>query len=586
MELEFLLPGEGMDRIRTVPMKMENREYWATNLPEARPGMFYRFRLITDRDGRFRAPDPCSRWQPQGPNGFSVLLDPGAFDWGTEEAGWTGPEKTSDLGPICELHVGAFTDLGTFDAMDNAQLKRLVEAGYRSIQIMPVHCFPGCRNWGYDPSLLFSPAPVYGTPDQLRALVRRAHAAGLFIGLDVVYNHFGPESNFHGWFGPYMEDGRTPWGPGLSSGTKPVQEFLADNATLWINEYHFDFLRLDQSHLVDDQALIAIQNAVHASFPNGRVIAEDYGRRLRLTMPVESGGLGLSSQWNFQFHHVVMGRLCGETFHDMPHHGDAIKAVLDHGLLGWEESMPPEEVKSLEGQEGAWVNYMASHDEIGNRDGNEIGELGAERLACRIPPGAYQLGMAMAMLMPGIPMFFMGDEYAETAPFPFFADMRDPRVWPNLERSRPNALAITTFRAAKIRPQLAGEDEQKREALTWFQQLARFRRNPTIHEGRFDRIRVQRASEPEASDSVFALEFLSPEQESSRVWGIFNFSSTDYGVGLSVQPPADVNWKLALARPELPDNEQYAADSGGWALPIGPWACILFEAEHAGDGQG
>lgn len=579
MELEWLLPGEGFDRLRRVTMKLEDKEYWATSLPEVEPGMYYRFRLVTDRDGRFRAPDLCSRWQPQGPNGLSVLVDPWAFEWGPLEETWTGPEDVRDVGPICEVHVGTFTELGTFNAIDQGRLESLVRTGFRSIQLMPVHCFPGSRNWGYDPSLLYSPTPAYGTPDQLRALVKRAHEAGLYVGLDVVYNHFGPESNFHGWFGPYTADGKTPWGPGLASELGPVRTFLADNAALWINEYHMDYLRLDQSHFVDDRALMAIRDAVHEVLPNGRVIAEDYGRRLRLTQAAETGGIGLDAQWNFQFHHIVMGRLCGEILHGIPHHGDAVAAILDHGVLGWDEPVPVERIKARSSQCGVWVNYIASHDEIGNRGGNELDRLGAERLADRIPASAYKLGVALAILLPGVPMFFMGDEYGETAPFPFFADLRDPLVWPNLERNRPNALAIETFWKAKIQPAAVETDAKKRDILDWFQSLTEIRkRHSAVHRGEYARVRVVRMQEPEARDAVFALELLPPDRGAGgRIWTVFNLSATDFGPCSEAVPPSELHWRLIATGQEGPvdDTPQWDGEQG---LPVGPWACMIFES--------
>ena len=547
VELELLEP-DGAQVRRAVPMarRADGAGDWLLEIADAGPGALYRYRLLTDQGGRFVAPDPRSRWQPQGPSGPSQVVDPAAFPWGRAERGWRGPGGALELGPICELHVGTFTVEGTFDAIDDEQIARLREAGYRSVELMPVHCFPGRRNWGYDPVLLFSPPPPYGAPDRLRALVGRVHAAGLAIGLDVVYNHFGPESNYHGWFGPYQDDRGTPWGPRLRAEEPRVLEFILDNVRMWINEYHFDFLRLDQTHYIGDRALEQIGRAARGIWPHSAIIAEDYGRRLRLTRSRAEGGIEFDAQWNFQFHHVVMGALFGRSLYSMPHDLDSLAAVLDRGLLHWEDPITASDLKMAGGQAQRMINYVASHDEIGNH--------GGMRLARRLSPSDFRLATALAMLGPGIPMFFMGDEYAEESPFSFFADMCEPAVVAALRRDHPHALEARTFEAAKLDPARGRRRPSQRDALRWFRCLARLRREePALSDPSHARVHLSRGRGPAAA--LFGLLLEPPTGHARRVWLLVNMGPTDLaGPDLLGVPPG--RWRRRLASPEPAPDPQ------------------------------
>lgn len=549
VRVELWQPGHPYELV-VVPLHREKSDlsdYWVVTTSKASVGTHYRYRLQTDLGGKFKAPDPCSRWQPQGPDGFGVILDPNSYHWPAMESNWVGPECSWDLGPICELHVGTFTSEGTFDAIDDQRLQNLADSGFRSIQLMPVNCYPGNHNWGYDPSLLFSPAAAYGSPHQLRALVARAHSKGLFMGLDVVYNHFGPEMNFHGWFGPYQAEGKTPWGPGIATENPEVERFICENAVMWVNEYHFDFLRLDQTHLVADEALRAIGDAVRSVFSNARVIAEDFGRRLRMTRPVKSRGLGFDAQWNFQFHHVLMGHLFNESMHGLPHDNSALHAILDRGILNWEEHEGVESVKGDPSLSSSMVNYIASHDEIGNRGGHLLGDPGGERLSLRLNQEEYKLALALLLFSPGIPMLFMGDEYGEEAPFSFFADMSTPPVTSALRRSRPNALAPATFRGSRLHGETVLVQPEKRELREWFRALASLRQSETMTRLSWDRITV-RDSRRKPAVPVFSLMVKPPHQaaEGKRVWALFNLGEHPFQSDQSNGVPGG-DWMVVLA---------------------------------------
>src|SRR5581483_11895905 len=267
-----------------VPLAAEPGGYFAAAVAEAGPGTRYRFRL----DGGERAlPDPASRCQPDGPHGPSEVIDPGRFAW--SDAGWRGVPPRRLV--IYEMHVGSFTPEGSWAAA-TARLPALAELGITCIEMMPVAEFPGRFGWGYDGVDLFAPTRLYGRPDDLRRFVDRAHALGLAVLLDVVYNHHGPDSG-------------------------PVREFFIANAGYWIDEYHFDGLRLDATHRIydtsPDHILAAIARRVREAAP-GRttfIAAENEAQEARLARPAAAGGCGLDALWNDDFHHAARVALSG-----------------------------------------------------------------------------------------------------------------------------------------------------------------------------------------------------------------------------------------------------------------------------------
>jgi maltooligosyltrehalose trehalohydrolase len=413
---------EGRDR--ATALTRDAHGLFSGALEDAGPGTRYRYRL----NGGAAYPDPASRFQPDGVHGPSLVVSPSVFGW--TDAHWSGV-PLDDL-VIYELHVGTFTAAGTFAGV-MASLPALRDLGVSAIELMPVADFPGQRNWGYDGVDLFAPARCYGTPDDLRRLVDRAHQLGLAVLLDVVYNHLGPDGAYLQQFSPYYFTDRhaSPWGAGVNldgERCEQVREFFIENALHWIHEYHLDGLRLDATHaLQDDSAthfLAELSGRVHASV-SGRqvhVIAEDDRNLARIVTPVDASGWGLDAVWADDFHHQVRRAVAGDAdgyFRDYTGTTRDIAATVQHGWFFSgqfsEHQGAPRGTDATGVPPQRLVYCLQNHDQIGNR------ALG-ERLHHQIDPAAYRAVSALLLMLPQTPLLFMGQEWAATTPFLYFTD--------------------------------------------------------------------------------------------------------------------------------------------------------------------
>jgi maltooligosyltrehalose trehalohydrolase len=365
-------------------------------------------------------PDPASRCQPDGPHGSSEVIDPAGFAWSDRD--WRGVPPRRLV--IYEMHVGSFTPEGSWAAA-MAHLPELAALGITCIEMMPVAEFPGRFGWGYDGVDLFAPTRLYGRPDDLRRFVDRAHALGLAVLLDVVYNHLGPDGNYLTAFSPAYMTRRhaTEWGEALDfdgPDAGPVREFFIANAGYWIDEYHFDGLRLDATHRIyDDSAdhiLAAIARRVREA-GGGRVTflaAENEDQEARLARPAASGGYGLDALWNDDFHHAARVALSGrrEGYY-RPYRGDAgeFAALARHGYLYQGRRGTP--AFDLPGER--FVVYLQNHDQIAHSGAGKRGHQLAS-------PGCWRAMTAYLLLSPGIPLLFQGQEFSAAAPFLYFAD--------------------------------------------------------------------------------------------------------------------------------------------------------------------
>jgi len=392
------------------------------------PRTRYRYRL----DGEHHRPDPASRWQPEGVHGPSAVVDPRRFVW-TDET-FRG-HALADL-VIYELHVGAFTPAGTFEAII-PRLAALADLGVTAIELMPIAEFPGSRNWGYDGVHLFAPQSTYGGPRGLRRLVDACHARGLAVLLDVVYNHFGPEGNYLPEYGPYTsERHRTAWGPGVNfdgEGSAGVRRHVVENVRYWVREFHVDGFRLDAAHAIADESPVHILAEIAAvaheeGMRVGRpihVIAESHDNDRRLVLPTAHGGLGLDAVWSDDFHHALHRRLTGEPlgyYADFEESRWLVRAITEGFAFQGERSAYWRRRRGTpSGDLGAerFVIAVQNHDQIGNRPRGE-------RLAVLLHPAAVRLAVALLCVAPAIPLLFMGEEYGETAPFQFFTSFLDP----------------------------------------------------------------------------------------------------------------------------------------------------------------
>ncbi len=393
-------------------------------LADVGPGQRYRYRV----DGQGPFPDPASRFQPDGVHGPSEVIDPHAFAW--TDASWQGIAMKDAI--IYELHVGTFTPAGTFAGVMQ-RLPDLVKLGVTAIELMPVADFPGQRNWGYDGVNLFAPARCYGRPDDLRRLVDAAHSLGLAVFLDVVYNHFGPDGNYMGFYSPcyFSKTHQSPWGAGLNfdgENSLPVRDYFIENALHWIHEYHIDGLRLDATHAIVDNSprhfLAEFSTRVRAGCAGRNVllIAEDHRNLAYMMKPVRDGGFGLDGVWADDFHHHVRRHLAGDHegyYSDFTGSSEDLAATVRQGwFFTGQHSAHLDEPRGSDGSElpaEAFVICVQNHDQIGNR------AMG-DRLHHQVDLAAYRAATVLLLCAPQTPMLFMGQEWATSAPFQFFTD--------------------------------------------------------------------------------------------------------------------------------------------------------------------
>ena len=402
--------------------------WYEARIAGAGAGTRYRYRL----DGADVVPDPAARFNPGDVHGDSEVIDPRAFEW--TDTRWRG--RPWHEAAIYELHVGTFTPAGTFRGVID-RLDYLADLGVTALELMPVADFPGARNWGYDGVLPFAPDARYGAPDDLKALVAAAHARGLMVVLDVVYNHFGPEGNYLHRIAPpfFTQRHRTPWGAALDfegQDSRTVRDFFIHNALYWLEEYHVDGLRLDAVHAIFDasQPDVLTEIAAAARAGPGRerivhlVLENDRNEARPLARDGARRPLHFTAQWNDDFHHAMHCALTGES---RAYYADYVAEPLT--LLGrclaegfaFQGESSPYRGGAARGEPSAalppeaFVNFLQNHDQVGNR------ALG-ERLHALAPAAAVRAAAAILLLAPQPPLLFMGEEFAAATPFAFFCD--------------------------------------------------------------------------------------------------------------------------------------------------------------------
>ncbi|MGE5731275.1 MAG: malto-oligosyltrehalose trehalohydrolase [Gemmatimonas sp.] len=405
------------------PLTAEGNGYFSGYTANAAAGTRYRFRL--DRGDAF--PDPASRFQPEGPHGPSMIVDPAAYQWSDHD--WPGVSIDGQV--IYELHIGTFTSAGTFrGAME--RLPDLVDTGVTVLEIMPIADFAGRFGWGYDGVNLFAPSRLYGTPDDLRALVDAAHRLRLGVILDVVYNHFGPDGNYLAQFSPhYVSDMATEWGNALNfdgEHSAPVREFIVANARYWIDEFHLDGLRLDATQQVYDSStphiLAEIGDAVRRA-ARGRetiVLGENEPQRASLVRPLHEGGCALDALWNDDFHHAARVAATGRAeayYSGFRGTAQEFISAAKYGFLyqgewyAWQHQRRGQPALDL--PPSKFVLFTQNHDQIANSHGGR-------RLHQETSPGRHRALTALLLLLPQTPMLFQGQEFAASSPFLYFAD--------------------------------------------------------------------------------------------------------------------------------------------------------------------
>jgi len=402
-----------------------DKEYHSALCPQASAGTIYRYEL---GDDPMRYPDPASRFQPDGPHGPSTVIDPQAFAW--SDGDWPGATRDGQI--IYEMHIGTFSAEGTWHGAQG-ELTALAETGITMIEIMPIADFPGRFGWGYDGVGLFAPSWLYGQPDDMRAFVDEAHARGIAIILDVVYNHLGPDGNYLEAFSPWYFNSQrlTDWGKAVNFDgphSAPVREFIQANARYWIEEFHLDGLRLDATQEIYDDsprhilADIAGTARQAAGKRNIVLIAENEKQHTVLVRPQKEGGYGLDALWNDDFHHSALVALTGRNeayYSDYLGYPQEFVSAAKYGYLYqgqwylWQHQhrgtpafdLPP----------AAFVNFIQNHDQVANT-------ARGERPNMLATAGKYRAMTTLLLLLPGTPMLFQGQEFGATTPFLYFCD--------------------------------------------------------------------------------------------------------------------------------------------------------------------
>ena len=470
------------------------RGWWFLKTAEANCGDDYGF-LIDDDPTVY--PDPRSLRQPNGVHGPSRLYDPSVFEW--HDQLWRGTSKTASV--IYELHIGTFSQEGTFDGAIQ-HLDYLVDLGITHVEVMPVAEFAGARGWGYDGVSLFATHEPYGGPDGFKRFVDACHAKGLAVILDVVYNHFGPVGNYTTKFAPYLADKhKTPWGAAVNlddRGSDEVRRFFCDNAIMWLKDYHCDGLRLDAIHAFIDLSAVHFLEQISQEVERlgatlGReffLIAESDLNDPRIIRPREAMGYGMDAQWSDDFHHALFRLVHEENpgqgyYDDFGTMGDLKKAlerafVFDGKYSVYRRRSHGRPVEGLSAHH--FIHFDQNHDQVGNRPWGE-------RLEHLCGMDAAKLCLGIVLLAPYVPMLFMGEEFAATAPFLYFADHEDEEMRAAVAEGRrmefshfgfggdvPNPEDIETFDRSKLDWNEVHEGKHG-EMLEWTKSLIALRRS-------------------------------------------------------------------------------------------------------------
>jgi maltooligosyltrehalose trehalohydrolase len=461
-------------------------------------GSLYRYRL----DGEKLCPDPASRFQPEGPHGPSMVVDPEQYPWGVRD--WKGLRLEGQV--FYELHLGTFTPEGTWDAASKV-LPRLAELGITAVEIMPVAEFAGSFGWGYDGVDLYAPYHRYGTPDDMRRFVDEAHGLGLGVILDVVYNHFGPEGCYlHDYSDDYVhkEKPGSDWGDAINFDgpeSGPVREYFIANASYWISEYRLDGLRLDATQAIlddsKDHVLAAMSRQARAA-AGGRailLIAENEPQNSRLVRSPNEGGYGLDALWNDDFHHSVRVALTGHAeayYCDFQGSPQELVSAVRWGYLfqgqicKWQQKKRGSSALGIPA--ARFVTYLENHDQVANSS------LGL-RVRDQTSPGRYRAMSTLWLLAPQTPMLFQGQELGTSRPFVYFSDHRDPladcvregrreelsgfrsTTHPELRAYLPDPSSSTSFLGSKIE---APANYADLPMFAFFQDLLRLRREDAV----------------------------------------------------------------------------------------------------------
>ncbi len=542
-------------------------------------GTRYWYRL----DGEERRPDPVSRFQPEGPHGPSEVVDPSAFRW--TDGSWRGVPPQGQV--LYEMHVGTFTPEGTWAAA-MAQLPALADLGITVIEMMPVAEFAGAFGWGYDGVDLYAPTRLYGRPDDLRAFVDRAHALNIGVILDVVYNHLGPDGNYLSEFSTdYFTDRyKNDWGRAINfEGPPAARVFFVENAGYWIDEFHFDGLRLDATQDVNDASaehvLCAIgRRARQAAGPRRvYIIGENEPQHTRLVRDPGAGGYGLDALWNDDYHHSAVVALTGRREAYYTDYKGSVQEFISCAKYGYlYQGQWYKWQKKRRGAPGldlpphAFVAYLENHDQVANSAfGRRLHQISS--------PARYRSLTALTLLGPATPLLFQGQEFASDRPFLYFADHREelrnpirkgrkefltqfPSITdPDVPPALPSPVDRETFIRSKLDPT---ERAAHAEALALHRDLIHLRRaTPAIW-------RPARVDGAVLASEALALRYFGPEGDALLVLNLGCDLDLSPAPEPLLAPPAGCQWAVAFSSESVRYGGQGTAPLGEddeWHLP-------------------
>jgi len=458
----------------------------------------YWFRVNT---GEKFCPEPASRFQPEGAHGPSCIIDPGQFQW--TDSQWPGPAATGLKGQIIyEMHIATFTKEGTWRAATE-QLAELARIGITVVEMMPIADFPGKFGWGYDGVNLFAPSHLYGTPDDLRAFIDRAHSLGVAVILDVVYNHFGPDGNYLGIFSDdyLIREKENEWGNAINfdgANSGPVREFFITNGRYWIEEFHFDGFRFDATHAIRDRSSEYIIGAVGRAAREAAgsrsiiLVAENDLQEAKMARPRSEGGDDLDGMWNDDFHHSAVVALTGRNeayFSDYLGAPQEFIAAAKYGFLyqgqarSWRKVLRGTSTFGIAPE--VFVCFIENHDQIANTGPGQ-------RLRFQTSPSRYRAMTGLLLLGPWTPLLFQGQEFGASGPFLFFADAGDSSVRDGTRKGRAKLLApflsLTEEETWKILPAPDDPDVFARCKLDFSQR----KKNRELYDLHIDLLKLRR----------------------------------------------------------------------------------------------
>lgn len=477
-----------------IPLQKSEMGYWLTTTAELSEGTRYKIQV----DDATPFPDPASLYQPEGVHNDSEVVNVSAYPW--KETGWNNLPLEDYI--LYELHVGTFTDEGTFAAAAE-KLDHLVSLGITAVEIMPVAQFPGSRNWGYDGVFPFAVQASYGGPQGLQDFVDACHQKGLAVILDVVYNHLGPEGNYLGAFGPYFTNKyNTPWGGAINFDDQwcdGVRHYFVENALMWFRDFRIDALRLDAVHAIKDFSPVHILQEIRSWMDEylaktGKkhyLIVELDLNDTRFINPVAKGGYGMDAQWVDEFHHalrVATGQEKTGYYVDFSGIDHLAKAYRDAYVYDGQWSPHRNKffgVKAEDNPGKQFIVFSQNHDQVGNR-------MLGERTSTLVNFETQKLMAATVILSPFLPMLFMGEEWSEPNPFQYFVSHTDPELAEAVRKGRkaefaafhaegeaPDPMSEKTFQASKLQWQLLGESLHQ-TMFSFYRELIRLRKENSV----------------------------------------------------------------------------------------------------------